>query len=310
MKFEKIKTAADKRVALEKRGKETSVDLKAGNVLFVTEKLDGFNASFDTFGNTYSRSGQLPEDMKHHQKLVPFKEMVTTNLTKAVKNFLNPLHEYQVFGEFMVTDRIVPYKENVYNKHYLFDIYDITKQTYLGASKAKELAEYLIAEDYNQFMELNVLESAYMFTTYQDLEEYVYSKSNDSIHGLNGVMEGAVVTNQNGLRVKIVNKDFKETQRLVTNSKAHTKAVQWLNQYLTQNRVSKIVKNMITEGQILPGTVDYFVGDLAKAVDTIWNDIESEAFDKPEFQGNDWKNVRNKIEAKARLTMRDEAHYQ
>mgnify|MGYP003587975290 FL=1 len=171
MKFEKIKTAADKRVALEKRGKETSVDLKAGNVLFVTEKLDGFNASFDTFGNTYSRSGQLPEDMKHHQKLVPFKEMVTTNLTKAVKNFLNPLHEYQVFGEFMVTDRIVPYKENVYNKHYLFDIYDITKQTYLGASKAKELAEYLIAEGYNQFMELNVLESAYMFTTYQDLEE-------------------------------------------------------------------------------------------------------------------------------------------
>ena len=57
MKFEKIKTAADKRIALEKRGKETSVDLKAGDVLFVTEKLDGFNASFDTFGNTYSRSG-------------------------------------------------------------------------------------------------------------------------------------------------------------------------------------------------------------------------------------------------------------
>ena len=67
---------------------------------------------------------------------------------------------------------------------------------------------------------------------------------------------------------------------------------------------------MITEGQILPGTADYFVSDLAKAVDTIWNDIEAEAFDKPEFQGNDWKNVRNKIEAKARLTMRDEAHYQ
>ena len=107
MKFEKIKTAADKRVALEKRGKETSVDLKAGNVLFVTEKLDGFNASFDTFGNTYSRSGQLPEDMKHHQKLVPFKEMVTTNLTKAVKNFLNPLHEYQVFGEDSLENRFL-----------------------------------------------------------------------------------------------------------------------------------------------------------------------------------------------------------
>ena len=39
MKFEKIKTAADKRIALEKRGKETSVDLKAGDVLFVTENL-------------------------------------------------------------------------------------------------------------------------------------------------------------------------------------------------------------------------------------------------------------------------------
>ena len=306
MKFEKIKTAADKRIALEKRGKEAPVDLKQGDILFVTEKLDGFNASFDTFGRTYSRSGLLPEDMKHHQKLVPFKELVTAEMISVVKGFLDASHDYQVFGEFMVTDRIVQYQEDVYNKHYIFDIYDLTEKRYLGANVAHQFGKHLISKGFHQFMELNVITKAYPFTTYQDLEAFVYSMSKDSIHGIDGVMEGAVVTNQNGVRVKIVNQDFKETQRLVTNSKAHTKAVQWVNQYLTQNRVSKIIKNMITEGQILPGTDDYFVGDLVKAVDTIWADIEAEAHDKPEFKGNDWKNVRNKIEAKARLTMRDE----
>lgn len=308
MKFEKIRTAADRRLALKKRGYTTSVDLKPGDVLFVTEKLDGFNASFDTEGRVYSRSGELPKDMTHHQKLIPFRDMITKDVIQAVQEApcLTGSGRYQVFGEFMVTDRIVPYKEQVYGTHYLFDVYDVVAGKYLGARVAEQLCRYLNERGFQKFLPLHVLERAYVFESYEALESYVYGLREQSKYGRDGIMEGCVVSSETGVRVKIVNKDFKETQRTVTNEKAHTKAVQWLNGYLTQNRVTKIVKNLITEGQIVPGASDYFVGGLSVAVTEVWKDIKEEAMELPVFRGNDEKNVFNKIEAKVRLTMRDE----
>ena len=40
-KFEKIKTIADKRIAVAKRGKLVANDFQAGDSLFITEKVDG-----------------------------------------------------------------------------------------------------------------------------------------------------------------------------------------------------------------------------------------------------------------------------
>lgn len=57
-KFDKIKTAADKRLALDKRGKAAPVDFKVGDSVVLSEKLDGFNTSLDTNGKTYSRSNE------------------------------------------------------------------------------------------------------------------------------------------------------------------------------------------------------------------------------------------------------------
>ena len=64
-KFDKIKTVADKRLALDKRGNLTHVDFKAGDKLILSEKLDGFNTSLDTLGRTFSRSNELGQDMTH-----------------------------------------------------------------------------------------------------------------------------------------------------------------------------------------------------------------------------------------------------
>ena len=122
-------------------------------------------------------------------------------------------------------------------------------------------------------------------------------------------MEGIVAYNYNGLRAKIVNKEFKETQRTVSNAKGHTKAVQWVNQYLTQPRLTKLVKNALIEEQLNPHANDYFTTQLEQMKEIVWQDILEESIDTPEFQGNDLKNVLNKIEAKTRLTMLDEKKY-
>lgn len=310
-KFDKIKTAADKRLALDKRGKAAPVDFKLGDKLILSEKLDGFNTSLDTLGKTYSRSNELGGDMTHHKKLIPFVDLAP-RVTELVKDFYGVEHDFQVFGEFMVTDRIIQYSEDLYDKWYPFDVYNLSTKQYLGPLAAREFTEFMLERDpdlHNHIIPLQVIDEAYEFTSYEDLEEYVYNQSLNSGFGEAGKMEGIVAYNYNGLRAKIVNKEFKETQRTVSNAKGHTKAVQWVNQYLTQPRLTKLVKNALIEEQLNPHASDYFTTQLEQMKEIVWQDILEESIDTPEFKGNDLKNILNKIEAKTRFTMLDEKKY-
>ena len=74
-KFEKIKTIADKRIAATKRGKLVANDFQAGDSLFITEKVDGHNASFSSEGDAFSREQLI--DPKTNAPLVPFSEFVS-----------------------------------------------------------------------------------------------------------------------------------------------------------------------------------------------------------------------------------------
>lgn len=310
-KFDKIKTSADKRRALEKRGKEVSVDFKPGQILLLSEKLDGFNTSVDSDNLKYSRSNEL-SDMTHHKKLIPFVEMAD-KVHKHMEPYFNDGKKYQVFGEFMVTDRIIPYENEVYDKWYIFDIYNLTDGCYLGPQEALRFTNHLLSVEpdlSNDLLPLNIIESEYTFTSYADLERYVYELKEDSLYGVNGKMEGMVAYGlDTGLRTKIVNQEFKETQRAVTTGNGHTRAVRWVNQYLTETRLKKLVKNAVVEGFIDPDSDNYFTDQLNVMSAIVWDDILSEADDKPEFKGNDEKNVFNKIEAKTRFVMLDERKY-
>lgn len=82
-----------------------------------------------------------------------------------------------------------------------------------------------------------------------------------------------------------------------------------VNQYLTQPRLTKLVKNALIEEQLNPHASDYFTTQLEQMKEIVWQDILDESIDTPEFKGNDLKNVLNKIEAKTRLTMLDEKKY-
>ncbi len=316
-KFEKIKTIADKRFALTKRGKAVANDFVAGDILHITEKVDGHNASFSCDGIAYSREHVI--NPTTNAPLVPFAnlvDMIMVKMPTIKQELLDPTHSYQFYGEFMVRNRVVDYMEDIYEKWVMFDIFDTTTGAYLGVQQAIHVAEQMknildtITSD--KILTPQVLHEAYEFTTYQDLEQFVYDHHDASTLGLDGVMEGAVASNlsrsfQNKpLRSKIVNSKFKESQRQVTNHKNHSLEMRALFEHLTQARVSKIVMNMRDEGIIQPMSSEYYTTQLELVVRQIAKDITEETdLALPYNTMVAGENVYNKIEAMARLTMID-----
>ena len=316
-KFEKIKTIADKRIAATKRGKLVANDFQAGDSLFITEKVDGHNASFSSEGDAFSREQLI--DPKTNAPLVPFSEFVSQlspTLKTLMASELDATHDYQFYGEFMVKNRVVKYNDDIYNKWVFFDILDTTTQTYLGTQKAIELSDALRNSVSSTVGDLiltpKVLNDNHEFVDYASLEKYVHEHESQSLIGVDGVMEGAVISNlsrkfQNKpLRAKVVNTAFKETQRQVTNHKNHSLEMRNLLQYLTQTRVSKIIMNMQDTGLLNPLSNGYYTTQLELVVRQIAKDIHDETDLKLPYQtmvaGED---IYNKIEGMSRLTMID-----
>lgn len=317
IKFEKIKTIADKRHALTKRGKLVANDFQVGDALFITEKVDGHNASFSSNGEAFSREHII--NAKTNAPLVPFAELVSQihpKLQQVIESELNSEHDYQFYGEFMVPNRVVKYGEEIYNKWFFFDILDTTTQTYLGTKKAIELADALrnsvSSTVADSILTPQILADNHIFESYADLEKFVHSHETKSVIGEDGIMEGAVISNMSRafqnkpLRAKVVNTKFKEVQRQVTNDKNHTLEMRNLLQYLTQTRITKIVLNMQDTGLINPLSNSYYTTQLELVVRQIAKDIHDETELKLPYQtmtaGED---IYNKIEGMTRLTMID-----
>ena len=126
IKFEKIRTPEYLR--------DTKVDpmyhLEYGDNLFFSEKIDGTNAQVRLIDGElvcYSHNKQL--DGSKDGTLNGFTDMVSNN-QEAIKKTLEG-HNYALFGEWLIPHK-VKYNPSAYNKWYLFDIYDIDHNTYLG----------------------------------------------------------------------------------------------------------------------------------------------------------------------------------
>lgn len=315
-KFEKIKTIADKRHALDKRGKLVANDFQSGDVLILTEKMDGHNTSFTSDGIAYSRETRI--EPQYNAPLIPFASLVKTFMSvmpTVIESQLNPEHEYQFYGEFMVRNRVIQYKENVYESWVMFDVYDATESKYLGIQKAIEVANemiLLLGDNASKLLTPKVLNDNYIFTTYKELENQVHLLCPQSETSATGKMEGIVITNttrsfQNKpLRSKVVNTEFKESQRSVTNNKNHSVEIRNLLQHLTQPRVTKIILNLRDLGLVNPKSAAYYTIQLELVVRAIAKDINDEtdfAIDYTTIQAGE--KVYNKIEGVARLTMVD-----
>lgn len=313
--FEKIKTASDKRFALDKRQKLVANDYHPGDIILFSEKVDGYNTSFMLDGRISSRNGII-RDWLHHAPIAGIQELVNSQefieLIKAYPEEDFSTGRHQFFGEYMVENRLIPYQDFVYGGFYMFDIYDMEKECYLGIRAALALVEYLHENLTDESLKArllvpHILDDAYIFESYEALEAYAHSDLTNSRFSISGTSEGVVTSNlsrkvPSEIRTKIVNQEYKEVQREMQKP-ARTPALRWLMTYLTDARVKKHILNLEIEGLLDRTRDDYYTDQLQRAVKVISDDIFTEAQDIIELSDKDHKDIFNKIEGFTRLIM-------
>lgn len=259
-------------------GKSNTIGvLKEGDIISITEKIDGANSSFckddsSTIGvSCYSRNQILTEE----NRLRGYYDWVLDNIV-PIKEELNPSYRY--FGEWLCSHKVV-YKEEAYHNFYMFSIWDENEEQYLSddmvRSEAKRLGlktpEYFYCGEYQSF---------------EHLMSFV-GKSNLTKEPNTG--EGVVIKNVNyfdkygrQMFVKLVSERFAEVQKqkLPKNPNVNLKVVELIKSVLTKARVSKLIHKMVDENLIHE---DFSIKDMGLILkllgDKPYNDIMKEEAD-------------------------------
>ena len=240
---------------VQRYGKSDTLDvLKQGDIISITEKIDGANASFridetnDLGISCYSRNNPLNE----HDTLSGFYNWVVDNIL-PIKEQLNPNYIY--FGEWLVKHKVV-YKEEYYKNFYLFSIYDIDKEEYID--------ELLMRKEANR-LKLKTVECFYYgeFRDYEHLKTFI-GKSNMTEIANTG--EGIVVKNVSyrdrfgkQMFVKLVTDKFAEVQKQKKPKNPCDEVVILTKQVVTKPRIEKILFKLIDESKIKQ---DYTIEDM------------------------------------------------
>lgn len=264
--------------------------IKLGDIISITEKVDGANASFtrddkNPLGvSSYSR--RLALNMGN--TLQGFYGWVIDNIV-PVKNELIP--NYRYIGEWTCPHKI-KYKEEYTKQFLLFSIWDDEREQYLSDEIVKLEAERL---------GLKTVEYFYYgeFISYEHMASFV-GKSN--ITDIPDTGEGIVVKNVNyfdrhgkQVFVKLVSEKFAELQKqkLPKNPNVYEKEVSAIKTVLTKPRVDKLLHKLVDEdqltreefiienmGKLLKLLRNRVVEDMMKEESEILKDIEGEAFMK------------------------------
>lgn len=221
--------------------------LKEGDIISITEKLDGANASFikdeaENMGvSCFSRNNKLyPEK---NQNLGGFYQWVEENIS-PLKDLLIP--NYRYFGEW-TTKHKVAYKPEYTNQFFLFSIWDEEKQEYLSDAIVRIEAMRLGLRTVDYFYEG-------AFISYEHLMSFV-GKSRMTLAPEAG--EGIVVKNVNyrdrnntQVFVKLVSEKFAELQpqRLPKNPNLGAEHDATILSVLTKPRVEKMLFKLVDDG--------------------------------------------------------------
>jgi hypothetical protein len=227
MKMEEIKKYTD----VIRYGKSsTNGVLQEGDIISITEKIDGANASFridneNPLGVTcYSRNNPLDE----HNTLSGYYNWVIENIL-PIKEKLNSNYIY--YGEWLVKHKVV-YKDEYYRNFYMFSIWDIEKEQYLSDDIVISEAERLGITTTNYFYRGK-------YISFEHLMSFV-GKSDITLEPNTG--EGIVVKNVNyfdnynrQVFVKLVSERFAEVQkqRLPKNPNVTDKVTELIRSVLT-----------------------------------------------------------------------------
>ena len=221
-----------------------------GDIISITEKIDGSNASIRYNAETgklesFSRKQVLACD----NTLAGFWNWVQTLDASLFADYPN----YYVFGEWLRKNKIVYEKDNML-KWYVYSIYDADKQVWLSQDDVKA---------YCKGHNLTYVHELYYgpFISWDHCREFAHSP----MYGER--QEGIVVRNMTRLAdplnryphvLKIVNEDFAESKkmRVVDPEKeaAKAKSFSLMGTIVTRNRVEKMILKLRDEG-ILPEVI-------------------------------------------------------
>lgn len=221
--------------------------IKEGDIISISEKLDGSNAQFSLDGNeVYCQSRKIKVD--ENNTLRGFYGWVQENIV-PIKDKLNP--NYRYIGEYLVSHKI-QYQEDKYQQFYMFSIWDEEKEEYLSDDIVISEAERL---------GLKTVEYFYIgeFISYEHMQSFI-GKSNITLNPNDG--EGIVVKNTNyrdrfgnQVFVKLVSEKFAEVQKqkLPKNPNINQKEISLIESVLTKARVDKLLHKLVDEDLISRG---------------------------------------------------------
>lgn len=228
-------------------GKSSTKDvLKIGDYIIITEKIDGANASFrldetNPLGvSCYSRNTPLDEN----NRLRGFYDWVLNNIV-PIKDKLEQDAIY--YGEWCCPHKI-QYKPEAQYNFYLFSIWDIETESYIGDNLVRYQAEKLNIKTVPYFYEGE-------FISFEHMMSFV-GKSDLTIEPNTG--EGIVVKNVDYFDkydkqcfVKLVSEKFAEVQKQKPPKNPNAdKSTIIIKSVLTKARVEKLIHKLIDEGML------------------------------------------------------------
>ena len=202
----------------------------AGDIITVTEKLDGSNASFWADPTTRTvRCGSRNLELVDGG-LNGFWLWVQNNVE------YDKLEEgYIYFGEWLCPHKITYPKEKLYN-FYMFSVYDSATSTYLGQEEVEKSASRIGTE---------IVPTFYYgeYTNFDDIMEYA-GQSAFAEFG-----EGVVVKNESreSMYMKIVTEKFAEVKGKKKERPASDGSRELAEMLITQARVEKELYKMLDE---------------------------------------------------------------
>lgn len=226
---------------------QTAGVLTPGDIISITEKIDGANASFTRDEDCKSPLGisafSRRQRVDYSNTLQGYYDWIVKNIV-PIKERLVPTYRY--IGEWLAPHKVA-YKEEYYRNFYLFSIWDEELEEYLPDDLIISEAERL---------GLNTVPYFYIgeFKDYDQLTQYI-GKSTMTLRPNEG--EGIVVKNpkykdrnQEQCFVKLVSERFAEVQKqkLPKNPNIYDKERELIKTVLTKPRVEKIMLKQVDEG--------------------------------------------------------------
>ena len=247
---------------------------KKGDLISITEKVDGSNASI-SLDNNIIKAFSRKDELTPTQTLDGFYDYVQGLKKDIIFSECNEL-EYVIFGEWLRKNKIKYFTENM-KKWYVYSIWDRKTECWLSQEKVKEFCErkgllYVHELYYGPFISWEHCRSFCNSPMYGDKQEGIVVRNIDALARNILLREKGAIE---GLHfdphiLKIVNDDFKESMKAKirevdpVKEAERARALELMESIVTKNRVEKMLLKLRDECIIPDELIPEHMGLIAK----------------------------------------------